>query len=208
MMYTLYKKQLRNYYDKDASERDYGRMALWKLDERACFLSFLQREKKRTLLDIGSGTGTHAMAFQDNSFKVFCVDMSYEMSKVCQEKGLTTCTMDFMEIGFVPMSFDAIFSLNSLLHVPRNQLDEVLCRLSSLLKPQGLLYWGQYGGYDLEELQENERHATHRFFSYLSDDNIVVFAQKYFSVIRFTNIHIRRNDNLHFHSVIMRLEHT
>ena len=67
------------------------------------------------------------------------------MVKLCLQKGLNAYVMDFLGLDFPASSFDAIYSLNCLLHVPTHDLPQVLQKLQGLLKPTGLFYLGVYG---------------------------------------------------------------
>ena len=81
-------------------ERDSRVISDWKVEERGRFLSLLQAEGKRRLLEIGAGAGHHARFFQDSGLEVVCTDLSPELVRLCQEKGLTAYVMDFMGLDF------------------------------------------------------------------------------------------------------------
>ena len=51
-MSSDFRDDLRHTYDRQASGRDAAPIEAWKAEERAGFLSLLQREEKRTLLEI------------------------------------------------------------------------------------------------------------------------------------------------------------
>ena len=60
-------------YNKHALERDKDITQEWKIAERSKFLSLLQLENKKTLLEIGAGTGRDSKFFQDQGFKTTCI---------------------------------------------------------------------------------------------------------------------------------------
>ena len=89
----------------------------------------LKRERNlRKLLEIGAGPGHHAKFFQDNGIAVKCIDLSPKMVKLCIDKGLDAQEMDFSRLTFSNDSFDAVWALNCLLHVPKVELPGVLVR--------------------------------------------------------------------------------
>lgn len=57
-------------YDQQATQRDKSEIEDWKATERAHFLSFLQKENKRSLLEIGAGHGRDSLFFQKQGFDV------------------------------------------------------------------------------------------------------------------------------------------
>jgi len=121
------RSRLRQAHDDKADERDRRNIQPWKLEERLNFLALLIQERKRSLLEIGAGTGIDGKFFQDHGLeKVVCIDVSPEMVKLCQKKGMTSYVMDFGALEFPASSFDAVYALKCLLHLPKIELPSVL----------------------------------------------------------------------------------
>jgi len=57
------RSRLRESYNRKAHERDGRTLQTWKIEERRTFLRPLQQEQKRSLLEIGAGTGLGAKFF-------------------------------------------------------------------------------------------------------------------------------------------------
>lgn len=160
------KNELRETYDKYAQERESSVMQDWKIAERARFLTALQDEHKHKLLEIGAGTGRDSKFFQDEDFDVTCTDLSPAMVEHCRQKGLSAYVMDMTAIDLPEASFDAVYSMNSMLHLPKDEFSEVLLRIHSLQRADGLFYIGMYGGYDFEGISANDAYTPKRFFSF------------------------------------------
>lgn len=206
MKYSEVTNYLRQSYDKTAVQRDQKGIADWKAAEREEFLIRLKEEKKETLLEIGAGPGRDSKFFQDNGLTVTCTDLSPEMVRLCQAKGLDAHVMDFAHLDFPIHSFDAIFALNCLLHVPKADLPAILHILHNLLKPDGLFYMGVYGGIDSEGLWEEDIQQPKRFFSFYTDEQMEEVVSKLFTVLSFKRI-IVEQDTLHrphFQSIVLR----
>jgi SAM-dependent methyltransferase len=184
-------------------ERDKGEIASWKAVERQHFLSLLQQEGKQRLLEIGAGPGRDSKFFQDHGLEVVCTDLSPEMVHLCRQKGLTAYEMDFLSLDFPESSFDAIYALNCLLHVPTKSLPDVLRKLQGLLQPGGLFYLGVYGGIEREGIVPDDRHEPRRFFSYHTDDYMRHMTAKFFTVHSFNAISLS-DEPFHFQSIILR----
>jgi SAM-dependent methyltransferase len=74
------------YSRESASGRDQVGKEDWKVAERQQFLDLLKREGKKTLLEIGAGTGTDGLFFQKSGMRVVCTDLSPAMIELCREK--------------------------------------------------------------------------------------------------------------------------
>lgn len=178
-------EELRGAYNGSAAKRDEMPKYAWKLAERSAFLDRLQLEGKTRLLEIGSGTGQDALFFQQHGLSVVATDLSPEMVERCRARGLEAHTMDFLNLDFPPESFDSVYALNCLLHVPNTDLPAVLSAIRDLLSPGGLLFVGTYGGEPSEGIAPDDRHDPPRFFSLRRDEQIQAFASGYFQILDF-----------------------
>ncbi len=178
-------EELRGAYNRSAPQRDEMPKTPWKLAERSAFLDRLQREGKTRLLEVGAGTGNDALFFQEQGIGVVATDLSREMVERCRAKGLEAHAMDFLHLDFPPASFDAVYALNCLLHVPNADLPAVLSAVRGLMASGGLFFLGTYGGEPSEGVAPNDVHDPPRFFSLRSDEQIEAFARDHFEVIDF-----------------------
>ena len=193
MTYEALLAGLRKGYDAAADEREGAEVLPWKRAERRQFLDRLRGEDARSLLEIGAGTGVHGKFFQDMGLSVTCTDLSPALVERCREKGLTSHVMDFLQLDFPDGSFDALFAMNCLLHVPRTDLPRVLGAVSKPLKAGGLFYWGQYGGADEEGVYEPDHYEPKRFFSRLTDETMLGLTAGLFEVIDFHTVALERD---------------
>lgn len=204
MKYHELLAELQNYYDQDADRRDGIAKTDWKLEERQQFLNHLVSEKKRKLLEIGAGTGQDSLFFQENGLEVISTDLSPAMVERCRQKGLNAFVRDFQNLGFPPKSFDAIYALNCLLHVPKNDLPNVLANLRNLLLPGGLFFMGVYGGENKEAVIEDRERGQGRFFSFYSNERLTEVVTQFFEIIYFKTIEQQSDDDEIFQSMILR----
>ena len=196
-----WKNNLIESYNNHAQERDTYKMEEWKVAERANFLTLLQSKGKRVLLEIGAGTGRDAKFFQDNGMHVTCIDLSPEMIKLCQQKGLSAQVMDVVSLDFAPNMFEAAYSLNSLLHVPNAEFRSVLENTKRILAPSGLFYLGVYGAdQEFEGVWEKDSYNPRRFFSFKTDESIQKTTAEVFELRYFRRI---AGNDLHFQSLIL-----
>ena len=203
-----FKNNLIESYNKYAQERDTYKKEAWKIEERAIFLALLQSKEKRSLLEMGAGPGHDSKFFQDMGLAVTCIDLSPEMIKLCQQKGLSAQVMDMTDLNFHPDSFDAVYALNSLLHIPKANFRTVLKNVKKVLKPSGLFYLGVYGSdKESEGIREQDTYNPKRFFSFYTDENIQKTTSELFELQYFKRIPTTGNE-LHFQSLILEKPNT
>ncbi len=176
----------------------------WKRRELERFLQLLKAEGKSTLIDVGSGTGTHAVYFRGEGIDVTCVDLSPGNVERCREKGLEAYDCDVLNLKSLSRGFDAAFAMNSLVHVPRSELQRALSAIRDALNPFGLFYWGQYGGEGREGVYEEDVYEPKRFFSLLDDEQIQEEASRRFALQEFAAIQTEADESLHYQSLILR----
>lgn len=192
-------------YDHAVHERDNHQIADWMKHQRQRFLNLLNTEGQTKLIDIGSGTGIHGNFFQEHGIDVTCVDISPANVAKCKEKGLESYLLNVMDLASIGQIFDCAFALNSLLHIPTSQLSLALSNIHDVLEPNGLFFWGQYGGEYLEGVYDEDKYEPKRFFSLLNDTQIQEKASKMFDIEDFVTVSIKDITPLYFQSLILRV---
>jgi len=179
------KSNLRAYYNEEAQIRDASPKQSWKVEVREQFYTLAKSENKLTLLELGAGAGYDSQYFMNNGMEVVAIDLSSEMVERCKEKSIEAYELDFYDLSSLGKKFDCVWSMNSLLHVPRPDLPQVLQGINSVLNPSGLFYMGVYGGVDSEAEYVNDRSAVPRFFSHYTDEKLQELLGGYFEIISF-----------------------
>jgi SAM-dependent methyltransferase len=198
--YTEVLDALRTSYDTGAADRDGMAKQDWKIKEREAFLDRLLAIEAETLLEIGAGTGQDAVFFRDGGLDVTAVDLSPAMVELCRDKGIQAYARDFLHLGFEPASFDAVYGMNSLLHVPNADLPEVLRAVRDELVPGGLFFFGVYGGEAEEGIAAEDHQVPKRFFSFRTDEQIFAYAREAFEIVDF---HTIDDGKLHFQALTL-----
>jgi SAM-dependent methyltransferase len=126
------------------------------------------------------------------------------MVALCQQKGLRALVRDILSLDFPPASFDAVYALNCLLHVPKASLPAVLETIQQLLRPGGLFFLGVYGGQDSEGVWEGDHYEPKRFFSRHTDEGLRAAVAPYFGVVSFEQIAYDPASEQHFQALILR----
>ena len=197
------KQSLRAAYDQKVEERDSRAAPAWETEERNLFLEVLKQEQKDALLQLGAATGTDGLFFQEAGLQVTCTDLSSEMVNRCREKGLTAHVMDVAELNFPANSFDVVYAMDCLVHVPKAEWSQALKSVKKVLKENGLFYVSVYGGREHEGSLEDDAYEPKRFVSLHTDEQLKAKIRTVFQLHTFR--HIPHGwDGLHFRSVILR----
>lgn len=187
---TTYKTNLLTTYNQHAEERNQEQEIpkIWKVEDRAKFFAQLQKAGKKTLLELGAGTGHDGRFFADAGLEVTCTDLSPEMVKLCQAKGLKAQVMDLLDLTFPAASFDAIWASNCLLHLPHQDLLQALQSIQHILKPEGLFHLRVYGGSRFEGVWEKDDYWPKRFYNFYPDAEIEAMMRTYFEILNFKTL--------------------
>ena len=184
-----------------AAMRDGWAKEEFKAQERRRFLDLLRERGAASLLEVGAGPGHDSLYFQEQGLRVLCTDLSPDMVERCTAKGLDARVADFLSLGVPAASFDAVYALNCLLHVPTPDLPRALNAISEVLVPGGLLYAGTWGGKNQEGPVADPRYPVPRFFAFRSDQLMRQLLSERFDILSFTAF--ERPDDNRFQSFIL-----
>jgi SAM-dependent methyltransferase len=102
------------------------------------FLALLPPEG--SILELGCGAGNHSAEMLAAGFKLRATDGSPEMAEIASRKlrhPVETMLFDQLnEDG----TYDGVWASACLLHVPRDELADILRRIRRALKPEGIFY--------------------------------------------------------------------
>ena len=201
------KDNLKKYYNTEAELRNSkSAKADWKIQVRQKFCGLALKENIKTLLELGAGAGYDSKFFMDNGMQVTAVDLSIEMVKHCRAKSIEAYEMDYYDLSPLNKKFDCVYAINTLLHVPKKDLDHVLHEINLVLEKDGLFYMGLYGGDDTEnEYVLNEVSDAPRYYALHSEGYLRTVLKNYFIILDFETIYIGSGKiGDIFHSITMR----
>lgn len=110
------------------------------------------------VLDFGCGSGRDTRWFKEHGFVVTATDGSPELAAIAEQvAGIPVRVELFGDLADVE-SFDGVWACSSILHLPKQELADVLRRIERALIPGGILYTSFKHG-DFEGMR-NGRHFT------------------------------------------------
>ena len=139
-----------DYYNKHAEEFT---ASTFEVDMESLYRPFLaELPGGARILDVGCGSGRDTLAFKNKGYQVDAIDYSEELvKKATQLTGIPVRLQSFYEID-ADQAYDGIWACASLLHCERTRLKEVIGKLLSALKPNGMLYMSfKYGNGDRQK---------------------------------------------------------
>ena len=177
-----YKEQTIACYNENVDELAEKFQVMKDLLRRKEFTQFLESLQGKKILDLGCGDGSHALYFKEQGYNVTCIDLSDAMLDLCKQKELHAIKMDIEDLQFSENSFDGIWAVTSLLHVPKQNVPNVLKKLNSILKDKGILYICVKEGQG-EGMKQYKQENLSRFFAWWQLDELLEVLQQHFTVL-------------------------
>ena len=157
------------YYDNHADEfyRSTVSVEFTAMQDR-----FLRKLKKGfCILDFGCGSGRDTKYFLEQGYHVEAIDGSAELCKrASQYTGIQVKQMLFEELAAVNM-YDGIWACSSILHLPIDKLANVMQKMTTALKKNGIIYTSfKYGTFSGER--------SGRFFTDMTETTFADLLQR------------------------------
>jgi SAM-dependent methyltransferase len=165
-------RDLSDYYEREAAAGVRAVMGSRgrRDDLRSAFVDQLVREGRQSVVEVGSGPGTDAAPFISAGVVYAGFDLAVGNARLAHAAGLAIVPGSLFAPPFRPRSFDAGWTMSTLLHVPDDRFNEAVAATTSLLRPGSPLAIGLWGGRDREFVNETDHFDPPRFFSHRSDD--------------------------------------
>lgn len=120
-----------------------GESTLDLVDKYSVFLQKLGEGSKQ-ILDVGCGTGKASLFFSRLGYQVCCLDLSAGMlQETMNQKGsgdnLSATLANMKKLPFASNSFDGLWTMASVVHLPREDRKISFSEFYRVLKPDGVL---------------------------------------------------------------------
>jgi SAM-dependent methyltransferase len=91
------------------------------------------------ILDLGCGSGRDLRYFADRGFNPVGLDLSYNLLKLAFKfSGCPVVQGDILALPYKGKSFDIVWSIGSLLHIPRCLIDDAILETHRILKSESI----------------------------------------------------------------------
>lgn len=154
------------YYDAHADEFYNSTVNIEFSTMQNRFLSKLKKDSY--IFDFGCGSGRDTKYFLEQGCRVDAIDGSAELCRLaCEYTGIEVKKMFFQDLAEVD-KYDGIWACSSILHLPIDELKEVMKKMAAALKENGIIYTSfKYGTF------EGERNG--RFFTDMTEETFAEF---------------------------------
>lgn len=138
-----------DYYDKNAQSFIDGTVFVDFTSVQNVFLELLPKGAR--ILDFGCGSGRDTKFFLDCGYQVDAIDGSMELCRAASKyTGISVKQMFFQELDEVE-KYDGIWACASILHVKKDELREIIRKMSLSTKENGIIYISfKYGDFEGE----------------------------------------------------------
>jgi len=188
---------LRLAYDGDARNRNAIEDLQWRTGVLGRWLNDLPSSPR--LLELGPGTGQLARRAEELGARVHAIDLSAENVAYCRQRGISAEVGDFRKLSCSEGlgSFDGVYTINALLHVPRAEHASIVASARDCLVLGGGLLIVNWGGRDVEGIYADDTCVPPRYFSLYDDAGFFALAFAGFEVVWRELLTAETPDGLH-----------
>ena len=176
---------LARFYDQDAEDRAVRERDPRRVECQESFARLLLAERRRSILEVGTGPGRDAQAFMAHGLKVSGVDLSAEHVRLCAAAGVEACLASVHHLPFPDDTFDAGWTMSTLIHVPDAEFDAAMREVRRVLTAGSPLAVGLWGGSDSEGIRVEDDIHPRRFFSKRSNERVQTMLAEHGSLEQF-----------------------
>lgn len=160
------------YYEQDARGRSSRPLSEERSRRRDAFAHRLVGSGRTRVLEVGTGPGLDAAALMARGLHVSGVDLATEHVRLALEKGVDARVASAQQLPFDDASFDAVWCMSVLMHMPDDDLDLALREMARVVVPGGVAAFGLWGGDDVEGINPDDTLEPKRFFSWRSEASV------------------------------------
>jgi SAM-dependent methyltransferase len=191
------------YYDNEVHERAGRELPADRVARRGTYIEQLAAEGRRSVLEIGTGPGRDGTVFARAGLDYTGVDLAPASVAACLALGLDAQVASVLDLPFADGTFDAGWTMSTLLHVADADLDTALAEIVRVLRPAAPLAVGLWGGRDLDEGPHGEpTYGPARFFSIRSDEKVRATLGRHGTIERWETV--ESTSDLHYQFAVLR----
>lgn len=167
---TQISAQLRRYYDQEVTDRAKRPLGERRRAHLTEFIDACGRRGHRSVVEVGCGAGRDGKTMVEAGLAYTGLDVSTGAVAACRDLGLRAQEGSALALPFATDSFDAGWSMSTLMHLPGDGMTTALAELTRVVRADGLLEIGVWGHEaDREWTDPHGRYFRHRTDTALQD---------------------------------------
>ncbi len=193
-----------SYYTNEVRARRDRELSGDRVRMRAEYVRLLQAEGRRSVVEIGCGPGRDGEAFAAAGFAYTGVDLAPASVEACRALGLDAHVGSVLELPFEDATFEAGWTMSTLLHVADEDLGAALAEIVRVVRPGapvGVGLWGDEVGRE-QVWQDESGFGPGRFFSLRTDSGMQEVLARHGTVEQWTSW--RQEGQMHYQWAVLR----
>jgi SAM-dependent methyltransferase len=163
-------RDLRSYYEAEARLRVRAALSEQRIALIEDFITLLQSENRRSVVDFGAGPGHDGERFVGAGHTYVGVDLAHGNALLAAERNVTVVQAHLAALPFKSDSFEAGWSMSTLMHFPETEVPAAMRAMSETLQPGAPFLVGVWGGDDGDVISDSGIEGHRRFFSLRSHE--------------------------------------
>lgn len=156
---------LRSYYEREAELKHRGRPRRNRVRARDDYIELLRAEGRERVVDFGAGPAGDVVGFVEAGIACIGVDLAFGNAKLAADQELLVVHGSIAAPPFRAASFDAGWSMSTLMHVPEAEVPDVVRAMTVPLESGAPLMIGLWGGARRDEISTTQIAGEQRLFS-------------------------------------------
>lgn len=137
--------QLRTFYDGEMHARAERPLGPDREQHLSDFVDECARRSVRRVLEVGCGAGRDGSRIRDAGMDYQGLDLSPVGVEICRRLGLEAVEGLATDLPFPDASFDAGWTMSTLMHLEGDEIVEALAELRRVVRPGGMVEVGVWG---------------------------------------------------------------
>lgn len=170
---------LEDYYEKEAQLRKRGRPREARVRLRDAYVDLLHAEGRRTVVDFGAGPGQDGDGFEAAGIRYVGLDLAHGNGVLAAERAIVTIQGSIVAVPFGPASFDAGWSMSTLMHLDEGDASTAVGSMVATLTPGAPFLLGMWGCEEEASVRQSDGvpDATRPFHVRSFDHNQAILAE-------------------------------
>jgi len=172
---TSSRAELRSYYEAEAEQGSRGPLSGKRVVWRDEFIERLQSEGRSSVVDFGAGPGFDVAAFCECGLQAIGLDLAVGNAVLARQSDRTVLPADIAAPPLRTRSFDAAWSMSTIMHLPDEQATQALAAMVASTVPGAPIRVGVWGGNGEVRIDEQIPGERRPFYGRTVEANSALF---------------------------------